>query len=79
MEVEKVNDRLAQGPFRARRDPTGGPIEIDVIAETYLTQCGAFAEDVGLRPEAPTAYATTFMPLEICGTLCYGAVFLIPP
>ena len=37
MEVEKVNDRLAQGPFRARRDPTGGPIEIDVIFETYLT------------------------------------------
>ena len=73
-----MNDRLAQGPFRARREPTGGPIEIDVIAETYRTQCGALTEDVGLRPEAPTAY-TALMLLKICGTLCYGAVFLMPP
>ena len=55
-----------------------GPIEIDVIAETYLGQRGEVAEDVGLRPEATAAYGAVKR-LEVGGDLSDGSIFLMPP
>ena len=46
-------DRLGQGSFRARREATGGPVEVDVVTETYLREGGAFAEDLSLCSETP--------------------------
>ena len=39
---------MAQGTLRARWEAAYGPIEIDLIAETYQGQRGAVAEDVGI-------------------------------
>ena len=69
--------RLGQGSFRARRKATGGPVEVYVVTETYLRECGAFAEDVGLRSEAPAANKAVML-LEVGVTLCDGSVFLMP-
>ena len=70
-------DRLGQGSFRARREATGGPVEVDVVTETYLGECWAFAEDVGLCSETPAADKAVML-LEVCVTLCDGSIFLMP-
>ena len=73
-----MDDRLGQDAFRTRRKATGGPVEIDVIAEAYLREYGAFAEDVGLRPES-AATDKALVLLEVGGALCDCSVFLMPP
>ena len=77
VEMEEMDDRLGQGAFRAHREATSSPVEIDVIAKAYLSECGAFAEDVGLRPEAASTDEAVVL-LEVGGALGDGAVFLMP-
>ena len=60
---------VAQGTFRTRREATDGPVEVDVVAEAYLGQCGAFAENV--RPKAAAAYEAVTL-LKVGGALCDG-------
>ena len=70
-------DCLAQGTFRPRWEATDGAVEVNMVAEAYLSQCGTFADDVGLRPKSATAYGTVVL-LEVGDALCDGPVFLMP-
>ena len=65
---------MTQGTLRVWREATGGPVEIDLVAQTYLCQCGAFAKDMGLRPKAAAAYDAV-----VGGAHCDGLIFLMPP
>ena len=48
-----------------------------MVAEAYLSQCGAFADDVGLRPEAASADDAVML-VKVGDALCDGPVFLMP-
>ena len=49
-----------------------------MIAEAFLRYCGAFAEDMILRPKA-AAVNQAVMLLEVCGALCDGSMIAVCP
>ena len=48
-----------------------------MVAEAYLSQCGTFTDDMGLRPEAASADEAVAL-VKVGDALCDGPVFLMP-
>ena len=66
IEGPEVDNPLSQGVFLTRGEEEDRSVKVNLVAEAYLIQCGAFAKYVSLGIVAAAAYETVML-LEIGG------------